>query len=51
MMSLTATPQLPIRGWSSWTQFRCHVNETLVLSMADAVVSSGLRDSGYEYPP
>lgn len=50
LVALASTaPKMPIRGWSSWTQFRCHVNESLVLSMADAIVSSGLRDAGYKY--
>ena len=40
---------MALRGWSSWTQFRCHVNETLILDMADAIVSSGLKDAGYDY--
>ena len=47
--AVVAEPGLPIRGWSSWTQFRCHVNETLVLQMGRAIVDSGLAASGYNY--
>ena len=46
---LCAASSLPIRGWSSWTQFRCHVNETLVLEMGRAIVASGLAEAGYNY--
>lgn len=28
---------------------RCHINETLIQQVADALVSSGLRDAGYVY--
>jgi alpha-galactosidase len=36
-------------GWNSWNRFGCDVNEDLVREMADAMVSSGMRDAGYEY--
>src|SRR5258708_23048325 len=39
----------PPMGWSSWTRFACNINEDLVKSAADALVSSGLKDVGYEY--
>ncbi|MGZ3516704.1 MAG: glycoside hydrolase family 27 protein [Vulcanimicrobiaceae bacterium] len=34
-------------GW--WNSFRCKVNERLVESTADAIVTSGMRDAGYRY--
>lgn len=37
----------PPMGWNSWNRFRCNVDETLIKGMADALVSSGLRDAGY----
>lgn len=44
---LVATP--PMAG-NSWNCFRCHgLNEDAVLGIADAMVSSGMRDAGYEY--
>jgi alpha-galactosidase len=36
-------------GWNSWNRFACNVNEDLVKSAADALVSSGMKDAGYEY--
>ena len=39
----------PALGWSSWNYFENDINETLVLGIAGAIASSGLRDLGYEY--
>lgn len=39
----------PPMGWNSWNKFGCDVSETLVRGMADAVISSGLKDAGYQY--
>jgi len=39
----------PPMGWNSWNRFACNVNEDLVKSAADAPVSSGMKDAGYEY--
>lgn len=39
----------PPMGWNSWNKFGCDVSETLVKETADALVSSGLKDAGYEY--
>ena len=39
----------PPMGWNSWNKFACDVNEDLIRSMADAMVSSGMRDAGYQY--
>ena len=33
----------------SWNYFRCSINETIIKEVADAIVSSGLRDAGYVY--
>ena len=41
--------QTPPMGWNSWNKFGCNVSETLIREMADAMVSSGMRDAGYEY--
>ncbi|KAL6751317.1 glycoside hydrolase superfamily [Haematococcus lacustris] len=40
---------VPAMGWNSWNYFRCQINETLIREVADAMVSSGLRDAGYKY--
>ena len=39
----------PPLGWNSWNTFGCNINETLIRQMADAMVSSGMRDVGYQY--
>ena len=39
----------PPMGWNSWNTFGCNINETLIRQMADAIVSSGMRDAGYQY--
>jgi alpha-galactosidase len=33
-------------GWNSWNKFACNVSEDLIRSMADAMVSTGMRDAG-----
>jgi alpha-galactosidase len=43
---LAATPPM---GWNSWNKFQCHVSEDLVKSVADALVTSGMKDAGYTY--
>ena len=39
----------PPMGWNTWNTFGCNINETLIRQMADAMVSSGMRDAGYQY--
>jgi len=39
----------PPMGWNSWNKFACNVNEQVVRDTADAMVSSGMRDAGYQY--
>src|ERR1051325_5111489 len=39
----------PPMGWNSWNKFGCNVSEKLVKEMADAMVTSGMRDAGYVY--
>jgi alpha-galactosidase len=36
-------------GWNTWNSFGCNINETLIRQSADALVSSGMRDLGYQY--
>ncbi|CAI9302578.1 unnamed protein product [Lactuca saligna] len=43
---LAQTPQM---GWNSWNFFACNINETLIKETADALISSGLADLGYNY--
>ena len=39
----------PPMGWNSWNKFGCNVSEQLLMEAADAMVSSGMKDAGYEY--
>ncbi len=39
----------PPMGWNSWNKFGCKVNEQVIRETADAMVSSGMRDAGYQY--
>jgi alpha-galactosidase len=39
----------PPMGWNSWNTFQTHINDSLVRGIADAMVSSGMRDAGYTY--
>jgi alpha-galactosidase len=39
----------PPMGWNSWNTFYCNINESLIRGMADAMVSTGMRDAGYQY--
>ena len=54
--SITAFPQkferlatTPPMGWNSWNKFGCDVNEKLIRETADAMVSTGMKDAGYQY--
>ena len=45
--NLAATPPM---GWNSWNKFACDgINETVIREVADAMVSSGMKDAGYQY--
>ncbi|KAA3489115.1 alpha-galactosidase-like [Gossypium australe] len=39
----------PPMGWNSWNHFWCGINESVVMSTADALVSTGLASLGYKY--
>ena len=41
--------QTPPMGWNSWNKYGCSVSEKLIMQMADAMVSSGMQDAGYDY--
>ncbi len=44
MLALT-----PPMGWNTWNTFGLEINEQLILESARALLSSGLREVGYEY--
>lgn len=39
----------PPMGWNSWNAFQCNISEKLVMETADKMVSSGMKDAGYQY--
>ncbi|MBN2772795.1 MAG: glycoside hydrolase family 27 protein, partial [Prolixibacteraceae bacterium] len=41
--------QTPPMGWNSWNKFGCDVSEELIMGIADAMESNGMKDAGYEY--
>ena len=36
-------------GWNSWNLFQSHIDDKTVREIADAMVTSGMRDAGYIY--
>ena len=43
---LAVTPPM---GWNSWNTFQTKISEDLVKGVADSLVSSGMKDAGYNY--
>ena len=43
---VAATPPM---GWNSWNKFGCDVSDTLIREMTDAIVSTGMKDAGYQF--
>lgn len=39
----------PPMGWNSWNSTGIHVSEQVIREVADVIVTSGLKDAGYEY--
>lgn len=39
----------PTMGWSSWNTFAVNISENIIKGQADAMVSQGLKDAGYQY--
>ena len=49
-MSVSSThAATPALAWSSWNYFTTAVNETIILEIADKLVSTGLADLGFKY--
>ncbi len=44
--NLAPTPPM---GWNSWNKFACNINEKLIREIADAMVTTGMKDAGYQY--
>ena len=47
--SLSAQVETPTMGWSSWNTFAVNISEDIIKGQADAMVSQGLKDAGYQY--
>ena len=45
----TTVFESPIMGWSSWNTYRVHINDTLIIRQADAMMQKGLKEVGYSY--
>jgi alpha-galactosidase len=41
--------ETPPMGWMTWNIFTSNYNETILKQIADAMVSSGMRDAGFNY--
>lgn len=39
----------PIMGWSSWNTYRVDINDTLICKQANALISTELKNAGYNY--
>ena len=44
-LAVTAPPM----GWASWNTFAAQIDHDVIKAQTDALVSSGLRDAGYQY--
>ena len=47
--SISNEIQLPTMGWSSWNTYSVNISDSLIMSQADAMVSTGLADAGYNH--
>lgn len=48
-LTFIASADLPYMGWSSWNAYHIDINDSLIMTQADAIVEKGLRDLGYNY--
>ena len=47
--ALYAKDLSPPMGWNSWNMFGKNINEKLIKNVTDEVVSTGLKQAGYQY--
>jgi hypothetical protein len=45
----TSNPKTPLMGWASWNQYGVNINDSIIKAQADAMVSSGLANVGFNY--
>lgn len=48
-MNIQNSRKTPIMGWASWNRFRTDISESRMKAQADALISTGLAQCGYEY--
>ena len=48
-LNINAQVETPTMGWSSWNTFSVNISEDIIKGQADAMVSQGLKDVGYQY--
>jgi len=41
--------RIPPMGWNSWNNFKGRVDDAVIRQIADAMISSGMKDAGYQY--
>ena len=46
---INAQVETPTMGWSSWNTLSVNISEDIIKGQADAMVSQGLKDVGYQY--
>ena len=39
----------PMMGWASWNNYRININENIIKTQTDALVSSGMKKAGYNF--
>jgi len=39
----------PPMGWNSWNTFQANIHEDMIKQMTDIIVSSGMKEAGYQY--
>ncbi|MFA5256508.1 MAG: alpha-galactosidase, partial [Opitutales bacterium] len=44
-----ALAQTPPMGWNSWNTFETHIDEELVVGIAQTMKANGMLDAGYTY--
>jgi alpha-galactosidase len=44
-----ALAKTPPMGWNSWNKFRTKIDDKTIREIADAIVTSGMKDAGYTY--
>lgn len=43
------TPKSPLMGWASWNQFGVNISDKIIVAQANAMVTSGLSQAGFNY--